>query len=122
MRRRALIGLLLFTMSLATPANAGPTLGALLHEDDFRSPTSDQWIIEADGSAKVTRDAGVLDLTTDKGLTVWYRRELAGRIAIEFDATAVSAGGPNDRVSDLHPRTHRRSRSRRPQLHSLEYL
>ncbi len=33
---------------------------------------------------------------------MWFKHPLSGPVAIEFDATAVSAGGPNDEVSDLN--------------------
>ena len=35
-------------------------------------------------------------------MTVWFRHELKGPVMISYDATAVSAGGANDRVSDLN--------------------
>jgi hypothetical protein len=33
---------------------------------------------------------------------VWFRQELVGPVMISYDATVVSAGGPNDRVSGLN--------------------
>ncbi len=52
--------------------------------------------------ARVTFANGVIDIDTPKGLSLWYRQPLQGRIEIRFEAMAVSAGGPNDRVSDLN--------------------
>ena len=39
-------------------------------------------------------------LDVPAGATVWFRPELSGPIRIEYDATMVQRGGPNDRVSD----------------------
>ncbi len=43
-----------------------------------------------------------MDIDTPAGITVWLDRELIGPVEITFDATAVSADGPNDQVSDLN--------------------
>lgn len=43
-----------------------------------------------------------MEIDTPAGLTLWYRERLQGPVAIEFEAMAVSAGGANDRVSDLN--------------------
>jgi hypothetical protein len=36
------------------------------------------------------------------GCTVWFRPELRGPVVIEYEATMIRRGGPNDRVSDLN--------------------
>ena len=36
------------------------------------------------------------------GATVWFRQPLEGPYVLEYTATAVSAGGADDRVSDLN--------------------
>jgi len=36
------------------------------------------------------------------GVTLWFEHYLEGPLAIEFEATAVAEGGPNDQVSDLN--------------------
>jgi hypothetical protein len=72
-----------------------------LHADDFRREL-DQWTIEAEKLAKVTTRDGVLDIDTSAGLTLWFRPELVSPVMIEYEAQAVSASGPNDRVSDLN--------------------
>ena len=41
-------------------------------------------------------------LAQHAGVTVWLTHELAGPVRIDFEAMAVSAGGPNDQVSDLN--------------------
>lgn len=62
-----------------------------------------QWVIEAeDPSATVAFEGDVIDIDTRKGLSLWYRAPLSGPVTIEFEAMAVSAGGPNDHVSDLN--------------------
>lgn len=62
-----------------------------------------QWVIEAeDPSATVAFDGGLIDIDTAKGLSLWHRAPLKGPVTIEFEAMAVSAGGPNDHVSDLN--------------------
>src|SRR6185295_8570528 len=45
---------------------------------------------------------GVLDIDTPAGLTLWFKPRLEGPLVIEFEATAIAAGGPNDQVSDLN--------------------
>ena len=61
------------------------------------------WYREAEhpGAATSLRH-GVLDIDTPAGLTLWLTHELVGPVRIDFDATAISAGGPNDQVSDLN--------------------
>jgi hypothetical protein len=79
------------------------TVGAtprLLHSDDFHS--LDQWAVESEQPASVTVKDGAVDIDTPAGLTLWFKPRLAGPLEIEFDAIAVSAGGPNDQVSDLN--------------------
>jgi hypothetical protein len=61
------------------------------------------WVIETeDPVAKVTDHAGIVDIDTAKGLTLWWRKPVAAPVVISFEAMAVSEGGPNDRVSDLN--------------------
>ena len=65
--------------------------------NDFR-----HWEVEAEQPARTSLRHGVLDIDSPAGITVWLKHELAGPVRIDFDATAVSAGGPNDQVSDLN--------------------
>jgi hypothetical protein len=103
MRRRALLGGLAWLA--AGPALAAsdrpPRRGRRLHADDFRHGLG-QWVLEAEKPARVSVQGGVLDIDTPAGLTLWFRPELIGPVMIEYEARAVSAGGPNDRVSDLN--------------------
>jgi hypothetical protein len=61
------------------------------------------WVIETeDAAAKVTDQAGIVDIDTAKGLTLWWRKPVTAPVVISFEAMAVSEGGANDRVSDLN--------------------
>jgi len=97
-RRAILAGLAALA---AAPAMASPGRGRRLHADDFRHGL-DQWALETEKPAKVTARDGVLDIETPAGLTLWFRPEVVGPVMIEYQAQAVSAGGPFDRVSDLN--------------------
>lgn len=67
-----------------------------------QAPLAD-WRIEAESSAaRVTERAGVIDIDTPKGLTLWWKNPIVAPVTITFEAMAVSAGGPNDTVSDLN--------------------
>lgn len=69
--------------------------------DTFRSGTG-LWTSELQDGGSVTAADGVLDIDVPAGATVWFDRRLSGPYEIEYTATAVSAGGANDRVSDLN--------------------
>lgn len=67
------------------------------------APRQTDWIVEAeDPSARVSFAEATIDIDTAKGLSLWYREQLSGPVAIEFEAMAVAEGGPNDQVSDLN--------------------
>ncbi|HKE93538.1 MAG TPA: DUF6250 domain-containing protein, partial [Povalibacter sp.] len=85
----------------AAPAHPSLRFGAVLFQDDFRGGLS-QWQIEAERPGRITVRVGVLDIDVPAGTTLWFKHPLAGPVAIVFDATAVAAGGVNDRVSDLN--------------------
>lgn len=74
--------------------------GRLIHSDDFRSMNA--WHVEAEQLSRVSVRDGALEVETSAGLTLWFKHRLEGPVEIEFDATAVSAGGPHDAVSDLN--------------------
>ena len=73
----------------------------VLFKDDFDNDL-DNWFIEREKGGEVSALDGRLDIDVPAGCTVWFRPMLSGSIAIEYDATAVQAGGANDRVSDLN--------------------
>jgi len=85
----------------APAADAPKAFGPLLHQDDFRGGLA-QWILELEKPGRVTAQDGVLDIDVPAGATLWFRHELEGPIAIVYEATAIAAGGTNDRVSDLN--------------------
>jgi hypothetical protein len=79
-------------------ALAGCATGA---GDEFRSGL-DQWHIEAEKPGRISAANGVLDIDVPAGVTLWFKPRLEGPVRIEFEATAVAEGGPNDQVSDLN--------------------
>jgi hypothetical protein len=93
-----LLGLL---AGCATP----PATDGLLFSDDFVDARN--WVAEqekpaADGTPLVVASDGAMNIDTPAGLTLWFKHELTGPVEIEFQATAVQNGGPNDQVSDLN--------------------
>lgn len=92
---------LISSLLLLAGCAAKPSPHALLFQDDFAN--AGNWVLEAEQpAARVSASNGVLDIDTPAGLTLWFKPRLDGPVQIEFDATAVSAGGPNDEVSDLN--------------------
>jgi hypothetical protein len=73
----------------------------LIGSDDFDHGLS-QWRIEAEKPPALTVQNGSLDIDAPAGLTLWWKQKLHGPLVIEYHATAVQAGGTNDRVSDLN--------------------
>jgi lysophospholipase L1-like esterase len=76
-------------------------LAEILQQDDFKEGLGD-WTLESERPARVTATGGTLDIDTPAGSTLWLRSELHAPVLIEYEAAAVAAGGPNDRVSDLN--------------------
>jgi Domain of unknown function (DUF6250) len=76
-------------------------IGDVLHADDFQSD-SGQWVSELEKGGGVTFGGGQLDIDVPGGATVWFKPMLAGPVLIQYEATVIKAGGPNDRVSDLN--------------------
>ena len=77
-------------------------ISPLLYKDDFTDRKLPHWVTESEGGGTVEAVKGHLDIDVPKGCTVWYRHELTGPLMIEYEATAIQRGGPNDRVSDLN--------------------
>ncbi len=95
--------LLLSTAALA----ASPRTSDLLARDDFDRDLS-QWVVEQtpggttrlkDGQLEIDDGAGPND---KGGCTVWFKQKFSGAIMIEYEATMIQQGGPNDRLSDLN--------------------
>jgi hypothetical protein len=91
----------LFVLACTSCATSPTKLGAVLASDDFKQGL-DQWAVELEQPGSVRAADGVLDIDVPAGATLWFKHELTGPVAIVFEATAVSAGGPNDRVSDMN--------------------
>ena len=85
--------LALFTLVAAEPR--------LLYSDDFTRGMR-QWLPELEQPGRVEALHGTLHMDVPAGATVWFRPELRGPVAIEYEATMNSHVGPNDRVSDLN--------------------
>jgi hypothetical protein len=75
--------------------------GPQLYSDDFEHGL-DQWFVEMEKPGAVTTKDGALDIDVPAGVTVWFRHKLEGPVMITYEATVISAGGTNDRVSDLN--------------------
>ena len=83
----------------ATPP--GLTAGELLFSDDF-SKGMTHWTAELEAGGKVEAAGGELTIDVPAGATLWFKPVLTGPVLIEYEATVVNNGGPNDRVSDLN--------------------
>jgi hypothetical protein len=64
--------------------------------------TPASWIAESEAPAHIAITARRIEIDTPKGMTLWFRQQLSGPIRIEFDASMIAQGGPNDAVSDLN--------------------
>jgi hypothetical protein len=87
-------------LALLTLSGCGSLPGKLLYRDDFADLGN--WHIEAEKPGRITAAHGVLDIEVPAGVTLWFEHYLEGPLTIEFEATAVAEGGPNDQVSDLN--------------------
>ncbi|MFE6623444.1 DUF6250 domain-containing protein [Streptomyces sp. NPDC057740] len=94
-------GAALGALAPAAAASAAPARRRLIAHDDFCHGLG-QWVTELQDGGTVTAARGVLEIDVPSGATVWFRKRLEGPYVLEYTATAVSAGGPNDRVSDLN--------------------
>lgn len=83
----------IFSLALLSLVSAAPLSQAPLSS----------WRIEAESpDARVRQDGGTIDIDTPRGLTLWWRAPVRSPVRIDFEAMAVAAGGPNDKVSDLN--------------------
>src|ERR1051326_7018175 len=98
---RASRPILVLAAVLAAAAAGAPRSGKLLFSDDFTHGL-DLWRVELEKGGVVEAKGGILTLDVPAGCTVWFRPELRGRVAIEYQATMIRRGGPNDRISDLN--------------------
>jgi hypothetical protein len=72
----------------------------ILYEDRFSS--LENWVAELEKPGTVAVHNGVLTIDVPAGCTLWFKHELASPVRISYEAAMISAGGPNDRVSDLN--------------------
>ena len=91
------------TSRLAAPDSPDPrfAVGDVIFADDFKGGLSN-WVVELEQGGNVQVSDGAMDIDVPAGCTVWLKRPLAGPLMIEYDAVVISAGGRNDRVSDLN--------------------
>lgn len=100
-------GILLSLAILLTGCAAQPsldsrfTIGSTLFSDDFHTDAS-QWVAELENGGKIDVHDGKLEIDVPRGCSLWFKHELQGPVLIEYDATMIKGGGPNDRVSDLN--------------------
>ena len=85
----------------SAPEHPSVQFGELLFKDDFREGLK-QWHVELEKPGVVAANIGLLNVDVPAGATLWFKPELRGPVAIVFDAMVVSAGGRNDRASDLN--------------------
>jgi hypothetical protein len=71
-----------------------------LYEDHFNN--LENWVAELEKPGTVAVHDGVLTIDVPAGSTLWFKPELTTPVRIEYEATMISAGAPNDRVSDLN--------------------
>jgi hypothetical protein len=101
-RRRSVLGGLAATCLLPACRSIGAAAEErLLYRDDFRSGLG-LWVVEAEKGGTFRAEGGVLDIDSPGGVTLWFRHALESPVAIEYEVTAVKAGGPNDEVSDIN--------------------
>ena len=62
-----------------------------------------QWRVEAESpQTRVLWRNDTLDITSPKGLSLWWEQPLTAPCTIEYRACVVMEGGPYDRLSDLN--------------------
>jgi hypothetical protein len=76
-------------------------VGNRLFEDDFTHGLG-QWTAELEKGGIVQARDGTLAIDVPAGCTCWFKERIEGPVLIQYEATAISAGGANDRVSDLN--------------------
>jgi hypothetical protein len=73
----------------------------VLYRDDFTHGLSN-WSAELQSPGTLSARDGQLTIDVPAGCTLWFKPLLTSPVLIEYDATVISQGGPNDRVSDLN--------------------
>ena len=61
------------------------------------------WMVEDhSGKAQFQTRGDTIEISTPKGLTLWYKPRLTGSYEITYSACMPMNGDPNDRLSDLN--------------------
>lgn len=61
------------------------------------------WVVEDHSDKAVFQTRGdTIEISTPKGLTLWYKPRLTGDYEITYSACMPMDGDPNDRLSDLN--------------------
>src|SRR5438046_2106278 len=76
-------------------------VGKLLYADEFDQGIQ-WWCVEMERAGHVRLANHAMEIDVPAGCTVWFRPRLDGPLMIEYEATVISAGAKNDRVSDLN--------------------
>jgi Domain of unknown function (DUF6250) len=63
---------------------------------------SGRWRVEQLPGGTVRFREGEIEIADTAGCTVWLREKLTAPVEITYEITAVVAGGPHDRVSDVN--------------------
>jgi len=90
----------LLSIALLIAADLPYRVGAVLYSDDFSN--TENWTSELEKPGVVEAKDGAMNIDVPAGATIWFRHQLTGPIMIEYEASVLKAGGPNDRVSDLN--------------------
>lgn len=99
LKQSTILGGLAFLLAACqTSSDSGSTI---LFRDDFNNGLGN-WVVETERPGRINADRGALDIDVPAGATLWFRHELRGPVAIEYEVTAVAEGGPNDHVSDIN--------------------
>lgn len=93
-----MIGLL---VAMMMNVSQKPPAGEVIFVDEFDGDLS-AWTAELENGGRIEIVDGKLEIDVPGGCSLWLRRPLEGPLVIEYDITAISAGGANDRVSDLN--------------------
>jgi len=72
-----------------------------LARDDFTGDLR-QWAVEQMPGGTVKVQDGAMVIEDAGGCCVWFREKLTAPVEITYEITAISAGGPHDRVSDVN--------------------
>lgn len=74
--------------------------GEIVYDETYL--TSNNWVVEQQPGGKVEFSNNVMEITDEKGCTVWFKHKIKAPIKIEYDATVIDNKGKFDRVSDLN--------------------